>query len=116
MVKTNIDWIQMSDAAIVSEIGNFIKQTRLNQQITQNQLAKRAGLNRWTLSQIENGQAINLMSLIQILRALNALDELRVFEVNEEISPIAYAKLKKKPKQRVRNKGSKQSEKDDLEW
>ena len=117
MGNTNIDWIQMTDIAIVAQIGHYIKQARVKQSKTQAQLAEAAGLNRWTISQIENGEAIALTSLIQILRALDVLYVLDGFSVQDEISPLAYAKLKKEQqKQRVRNKATKKEDKDDLGW
>lgn len=115
--KTNIDYTQMSDGAIVEHIGNFIKYKRTQQNKTQSQLAKIAGLNRWTVSQIENGESVTLSSLIQILRALDCFYVLDEFSYSEEISPLAYAKLKKQQnKERVRNKVSDKKDKEDLGW
>jgi transcriptional regulator with XRE-family HTH domain len=111
-----MDWIQMSDAAIVRQIGNYIKHVRLQQSKTQAQLSNIAGLNRWTISQIENGDSITLKSLIQVLRALDSLYVLNPFEVTDEISPLEYAKLLKHKKERVRNKPAKTKNKDNLEW
>ncbi len=102
MVKAS-NIVEMSDSAIVRQIGEFIRHTRVNQNKTQAQLAKESGLNRWTISQIENGEPVNLMSLIQILRASDSLYVLDQFEFAEQISPIEYAKLKKRQRQRVRN-------------
>jgi transcriptional regulator with XRE-family HTH domain len=117
MGNTNINWVQMTDIAIVAQIGRYIKQTRVKQHKTQAQLAEEAGLNRWTISQIENGESVTLTSLIQLLRALDILYVLNGFEVQNEISPLAYAKLKKKQqKERVRNKAIKKEDKDDLGW
>lgn len=120
MGKTNIKLTEMSDKAIVIQIGRFIKHTRIKQNKTQAQLARIAGLNRWTLSQIENGESITLSSLIQILRALDCLYALDVFNYSEEISPLEYAKLKKQQvKERVRNKtlgNNDKKDKDDLGW
>jgi transcriptional regulator with XRE-family HTH domain len=116
MRNTNIDWVQMSDVAIVKQIGSYIKQMRLQQNKTQAQLADMAGLNRWTISQIENGESITLTSFIQILRALDSLFVLNVFEVPDEISPLEYAKLKKHKKERVRNKPTNKPDKDNLRW
>lgn len=116
MGNTNIDYVQMSDAAIVSHIGHFIKDLRLKRNTTQVQLAETAGLNRWTISQIENGESITLRSLIQILRALDALYVLNEFQVSDEISPLAYARLKKEQKKRVRNKNANKGDKSDLGW
>ena len=106
----------MSDVAIVKQIGSYIKHVRLQQRKTQAQLANIAGLNRWTISQIENGESITLTSFIQILRALDSLYVLNAFEVTDEISPLEYAKLKKHKKERVRNKPTKTPNKDNSGW
>lgn len=117
MGNTNIDWVQMTDIAIVEQIGRYIKQTRLALNKTQKQVAEDSGLNRWTISQIENGESITLSSLIQVLRALNALYVLDNFKVIDEISPLAYAKLKKEQRERASNKSNKSTDKkDDLGW
>ncbi|SFC44357.1 transcriptional regulator, XRE family [Flagellimonas taeanensis] len=116
MGKTNIDWVQMSDAAIMEQIGNYIRHERQQQQRTQAQLSEMAGLNRWTIGQIENGEAISLMSLLQILRALDRLHVLDSFAYSEEISPLAYAKLKKQQRQRIRNNRAQDPDKGDLGW
>lgn len=96
MGKASIDWIKMSDAAIVEQLGKFIKYTRMQQDKTQAQLAEMAGLNRWTIGQIEKGESVTLTSLIQVLRALDVLYVFNHFEINDEISPIEYAKLQEK--------------------
>lgn len=116
MGNTNIDLVQMSDVAIVKHLGNFLKHVRIQQNKTQAQLAEDAGLNRWTISQIENGESITLMSLIQILRALDSLYVLDTFEISNEISPLEYAKLKKNQRERVRNKFNKPTKSGDLGW
>lgn len=116
MGNTNTNWVQLSDVAIVKQIGHYIKHIRLQQNKTQAQVAELAGLNRWTISQIENGESITLSSFIQVLRALDSLYTLSTFNVTEEISPLAYAKLKKNQKQRARNKNTKPIDKEDLEW
>lgn len=116
MGNTSIDWVQMSDVAIVKQIGSYIRHIRLQQNKTQVQLADMAGLNRWTVSQIENGESVTLTSFIQILRALDSLYVLNAFEVSDEISPLEYAKLKKHKKERARNKTTDTPNKDDLGW
>ena len=80
-------------------------------------IAEDAGLNRWTLSKIENGESITLTSLLQVLRALNVLYVLDNFNVVDEISPLAYAKLKKEQRERASSKTNKSSNKEsDLGW
>lgn len=103
----------MSDSAIVSQIGAFIKNERLNSNRTQAQLAKEAGINKWTLGQIENGEAITLLSLIQILRALGVLPLLDIFSIKQEISPIELAKKAQQKRQRARNTDNDTTKKSD---
>ena len=102
MEKLNTDWVAMSDRAIISVIGNFIKEKRLSINITQTRAAEKAGINRSTLVKIENGESITLISLIQILRALGLLDIFQVFKIEKKISPIELAKIEKKKRQRAR--------------
>ncbi|WNH09961.1 helix-turn-helix domain-containing protein [Thalassobellus suaedae] len=104
MGNTNINWVSMSDKSIIETIGNYIKQQRLNQNKTQAQIAEHAGVNRWTISQIENGEAISLTSLIQILRALDLLHVFDTFKIETQISPLELAKLEKQKRQRARSK------------
>lgn len=112
----NMDWVKMSDVTIVEYLGKFIKHIRIQQNITQAQLAKMAGLNRWTIGQIENGESITLTSLIQILRALDVLYVLDDFEVIDEIDPIEYAKLQEKKRKRARTKQADNKKNKDLGW
>lgn len=114
--KTSTDWVAMSDKAIISAIGAYIRHQRLEQNKTQAQVAKEAGINRWTLSQIENGGSITLATLIQILRVLDLVHLLSIFTIEEVISPIEYARLKEKKKKRARPKIKTNDSDGDLGW
>lgn len=115
MVITNKEWLSMSDKSIVSTIGEYIKEQRLKQNKTQANIAESAGINRWTMSKIENGDPISLLSLIQILRALNLLDILEIFQTKPQISPLELAKLEKQKRQRASSsKGV--DKKNESEW
>jgi transcriptional regulator with XRE-family HTH domain len=114
--KNNTDWVSMTDNAIINAIGAYIKHQRLEQNKTQAQVAKEAGINRWTLSQIENGASITLNTLIQILRVLDLLHLLEIFTIKEKISPIEYAKLKEKKKKRASLKNKETNSTEDLGW
>ncbi len=103
MANTNTNRLSMSDRAIIEQLGTFIKNERLAQNKTQAEIAKHAGINRWTLVQAEKGQPINLISLVQILRALNRLDVFNSFKFEQQLSPLALAKEEKKQRQRARN-------------
>lgn len=104
MGYTNYYWISMSDKSIIVSIGEYLKHQRLIQNKTQSQIAEAAGINRWTISKIENGEAISLTSLILILRALKLLNVLDLFKIETQISPIQLAKLEQNKRKRARNK------------
>ncbi|TBH75867.1 helix-turn-helix transcriptional regulator [Aquirufa nivalisilvae] len=112
MENTNTNWSIKSDQSIVESIGVYLKQRRLDINKTQAQLAQEAGLNRWTVTQIEKGEAISLVSLIQIMRALDILHLWDTFSSKEKISPLILAKLAKKKKQRARSPINKQLQSD----
>jgi len=114
--NTFTDWVAMSDKAIIGAIGAYIRHQRLEQNKTQAQVAKEAGINRWTLGQIERGESITLATLIQILRVLDLIHLLSIFTIKEKISPIEYARLKEKKKKRARPNHKETDSNGDLGW
>ena len=102
-----------SDKALLEFIGNYIQTERLRQNKSQEQVALEAGISRSTLSLLERGEVVKLDSFLQVLRVLNSLHLLEVFKVNEQISTIEYAKMKKKERKQAspRKKNS-----NELEW
>ncbi|HNX56956.1 MAG TPA: helix-turn-helix transcriptional regulator [Prolixibacteraceae bacterium] len=108
MENTNINWNELSDNAVLEQIGRFVQQSRLKQNKSQQQIADAAGVNRSTLSQIENGKGGTLISLIQILRVLGQMSFVKVFQVEDRPSPMYLATLEMKKRKRARStKGTK---------
>lgn len=104
MDKSNNDWLAMSDDAIIKTIGAFIKHHRIAQNRTQHDVAKDAGINRTTLSLLENGDIVNISTLVQVLRALDLFHVMDVFIIENQISPIELAKLEQQRRKRASNK------------
>lgn len=105
---------KMSNLALVQEIAEFIKLTRLEQNKTQSDLAEEAGITRTTLSAFESGKKnINLLTLIQLLRALNCLHTLDKFEVEKKVSPLQLAKLEQEQRKRASKGTDKKQPKSD---
>ena len=104
MEKPSITDAANSDRNIIEQIGGFIRDARLSQNKTQQELATAAGINRTTLSQLEKGESVNLLSLIQVLRSLKRLDVLKLMEPKLEISPLKLAELEQKQRQRASKK------------
>lgn len=105
-----------SDIFFLEQIGAFVRHHRLQINMTQAQLAKQVGLNRYTVGQIEKGESITLQSLIQLLRGIQQLEVLSHFEISDPISPVAYAKLLRKERHRARPLGSDQLQEPEIEW
>jgi len=96
---------RMSDSAIIKTIGDFVRHHRLEQNITQKNLADKAGINRTTLSDLELGRKCQLVTLIQVLRILNKLYVFESFEVKQQISPIKLAEMEMKKRQKASGQG-----------
>lgn len=94
-----------SDMEILRELASRLKRRRLNLNISQQELADRAGLNRTTIRDIENGKPFGVLTLIQILRALEALEGLDTFLPDPGISPIQLARMKGRERRRASRKG-----------
>ena len=92
METSNINWVAMGDAAILKALGSFIREQRLAKNMTQEHLAKNAGINRSTLSLLEKGGGCNLMTFIQVLRILYLLNLLNTFQTKKVESPLKLAK------------------------
>lgn len=99
-----IKMISMSDDALAKQVGLFIKHKRLEQNKTQNMVSLAAGISRSTLSLLERGEAVTLPTLIQVLRVLDQLHVLEVFEIKQSISPIAIAKAEKEKRKSASGK------------
>ena len=117
-IMTNIsdkEWAMLSDSSIIGVLGAFVKNQRLEQNKTQAQLATEAGINRDTLSSLENGVNATMLTFIQVLRALKLLHMLGKFQISRELSPIQLAKLEKA--QRIRaGRAAKKISKPKSDW
>ncbi len=114
--KSYEEWNAKSDKSLMETIGNFIQSNRLNQNKSQDQVAAAAGISRSTLSLLERGEKVKIDSLIQVLRVLNLLYIMSVFKVQDQISPIEYAKLKKKQRKQASPRKENNVGKKDIGW
>ena len=112
----NINWTAMSDQAIMKSIGLFIRGQRLQQNMSQQKLANDAGINRATLSLVEQGESSNFATIIQLLRVLGQLHLLQVFEYKQQVSPLQLAKLEKNDRLRASSKNKTTPNKPTTDW
>jgi len=111
------DWLSMTDKKLCETIGTFIKHQRINQNKSQTEVALAAGISRSTMSLLERGENISISSLIQVLRVLDLLYIMNVFQIETEVSPIEYAKLQKNKRKRAGKKKEVGNKiKEDIGW
>lgn len=101
-----MDVYAQTNDAILRQIGSKLKDLRIEKNMKQKELADAAGVSVFTISSIENGKTTSLLTVIQLLRALEHLDYLDSFFQEESISPVAYARLMKNNKKKERVKSS----------
>ena len=110
------NWEALSDKSLMETIGNFIQSHRLQQNKTQSQVANAAGISRSTLSLLERGEKVRMDSFIQVLRVLGLLYIMEVFKIQQQISPVEYARLKKKQRKQASPGKDHHTDKADIGW
>lgn len=92
---------EMSDSAILRELGDRLRRLRLDRNITQQDLADRAGLSRPTISEMETSGRCTLPTLLRALRVLERLEDLESFLPAAQPSPLELARRRGHVRQRA---------------
>ena len=91
----------MQEKAVLAELSNRIKTTRLIYPMTQNELADKSMVSLGTIKRFEKGEDISFLNVIKILKALGLEDNLELLVDDPEDRPSVKAGTLK-VKQRVR--------------
>ena len=91
---------QLTDAAILEEMGSRLARRRLDRELTQAALAEQAGLSKRTVERIEAGATVQVSSLIRVLRVLEWVEGLETWM--PETGPRPLEVLKRQGRQRKR--------------
>lgn len=92
---------ESSDKAAMALIGARIQRERLNQNLTQQALAQRAGIGVRTVRSLEAGQKPTVETLIRALRGLGKLGTIDAFLPEPGLSPLQLARLQGRERQRA---------------
>jgi len=92
---------QLTDEAVLRELGERLAGMRLSRNLTQRQLAERAGLARTLVQRIEGGIPVNTPSVIRVLRALDMFDALDRLIPQSSPSPVQELKLRGRRRRRA---------------
>ena len=105
-----------SDDAILKELGSRIALYRLNRNLTQDALAKEAGVSTRTIHRVEHGHSTQASNLIRILRVLHLLGNFEALIPEPAISPIQQAKMWGKRRKRASSVPDKPDKKVPWSW
>ncbi|MFM1822524.1 MAG: hypothetical protein RI967_790, partial [Planctomycetota bacterium] len=90
-----------TDAAVLAELGARMAHLRLQRNLTQDQLAREAGVSKRTVIRLENGESSQLTNLIRVVRALGLLGNLDTLFPPPLPSPLAQLRLHAKERRRA---------------
>ena len=103
LTKENIH--SLSNTEIIQSLGVQYKSYRLNANLTQKEVAEKAGVSLITLRAFETGKASNItmVNLLALLRAINNLECITEILPEIPISPYQLLKLQTKQRKRVKH-------------
>lgn len=110
----------LSDAEITNRISAKIKEIRLKQNISRQEMADTSGVSVSSIARMEDGEIKSFESFLRIMRTLGKIEIFMPLLQEEEISPNEYYRMVQsaKPKQRKRASRSNnyKNEQEDAEW
>ena len=93
---------QVTDQAILRELGGRLAGARLERNLTQVQLAEQAGVSKSTVQRLESGSvATQLSGFIRVCRVLDLVERFELLILEPVPSPVAQLKLAGKKRRRA---------------
>ncbi len=103
----------LTNDAVLRELGRRLERQRLQRNLTQDELAERAGIGRATLQRLERGESVQSTSIVKLLRALGLLEALDAALPQALERPIAQ--LERERLRKVRRRASPRGRKERAE-
>ncbi len=92
----------MSSLAAIAEIASRLKAYRIDYPLSQQELSNKAGISRRSITNLENGEDVQLSTLIKVLMALGLDSNLDLLIPDPTERPSYYLKEKSAAPQRKR--------------
>ena len=86
---------------IQQELGRRLRRYRLQQDLSQDHVAERSTISTRTLRNLEQGQDVNLSTLLRVLQTLGRLDAVDAFLPPPKVSPLEYLNAGSKERKRA---------------
>ena len=109
----------LSDAEITKKISEKLKELRLKQNISRQDVSVSSGVSMSSIVRMEDGEIKSFESFLRILRTLGKIDVLLPLLEEEEISPNEYYKLVHSAKTKKRMRASRSNtniQQEESEW
>ena len=92
---------ELTDAAVLQELGERLERRRIDAELTQAQLAEEAGISKRTVERIEAGDSTDFVMLLRVLRVLKLSEALDQLVPDMPQSPLALLKGRGRARKRV---------------
>lgn len=99
-----MDLAFLNPEELARELGLRLQRLRIQRDLEQKELASRSGVSLRTLRALERGEGSSVLTLLRVLKALDALEGIALLAPQPTISPMA---LLRHPKERQRVRKSK---------
>lgn len=110
----------LSDAEITNRISAKIKELRLKQNISRQEMAESSGVSVSSIARMEDGEIKSFDSFLRIIRSLGKIEIFMPMVQEEDISPNEYYKMVQSAKTKQRKRASrsikKMDEQENSEW
>ena len=106
----------INQKSILSELGEKIKQYRIAKGMTQQDLEKKSGVSTRSIVRLEQGNSVQLDSLIKILIALDLSKNIELLIPDQRKRPSYYLENVEKPKKRYRKRATKPATSTGFKW
>ncbi|MBQ0122041.1 MAG: helix-turn-helix domain-containing protein [Bacteroidales bacterium] len=103
----------LSDTAILNRISSRLKEERLRQNMTRQELAIRSSVSVSSISRMEEGEIRSFDSLLRVLRILGRLEVLLPLVQESEPSPAEYYRMMQENKSGGRRRASRRCKSED---
>ena len=105
-----------TDKAVLAELGRRLREARLARNLSQSALAEEAGMARFTLQRIEEGQSTSTANLIKLLRALDLVEGLEGLVPEGVDRPVDQMRRRSERRQRAGSPRKRPSGKGAEQW
>ncbi|MEQ1591963.1 MAG: helix-turn-helix transcriptional regulator [Thiobacillaceae bacterium] len=92
---------QLVDELVLRELGERVTRIRLDRNLTQAELAEKAGVSKRTIERMEAGGVTQLINLVRVCRVLDLLEHFEMLIPEPVASPVAQLKQRGKARRRA---------------